>query len=291
MSFVLEAPHFRLLEGLRLAPRKTMAGRVRGERLTRRKGISIEFADYRDYVDGDDLRHLDWNVLARLQSPVIKTYQDEEDLAAHLLLDCSLSMGFGEPTKFEVARRIACAVGYISLCGQDAAFPRALGRRQEPMAALRGRVGYHRLAAWASEAVADSKRGIAETLREFAVSTARPGLAVVISDGLDPSIGAAIRLLGGRGHEVGFVQILSREELDPDIEGDLRLLDVETESMVEITATGHALREYRSRLAEHCQSIAEECRRVGGRYLRTTNGDSLETFLRDGLKRGGWVTS
>src|SRR6476619_4360431 len=83
----LEARDFRVLEGLRLMPRKSFGGRVRGERLTKKKGISIEFADYREYTDGDDLRHLDWNVLARLGVPVTKTYRDEEDLAVHVLVD------------------------------------------------------------------------------------------------------------------------------------------------------------------------------------------------------------
>src|SRR5690348_18424364 len=109
-TLVLEPKEFRLLEGLRLNPRKSFGGKVRGERLTKKKGISIEFADYRDYAEGDDLRHLDWNVLARLDSPIMKTYRDEEDLAVHLLVDGSASMEFGEPTKLEGAKRIAAAM-------------------------------------------------------------------------------------------------------------------------------------------------------------------------------------
>src|SRR5438105_6787237 len=108
----LDPRDFRVLEGLRLLPRKSFGGRVRGERLTSKRGISIEFADYREYADGDDLRHLDWNVLARLATPVTKTYRDEEDLAVHLLVDTSSSMQFGEPSKQEAAKRYACALGF-----------------------------------------------------------------------------------------------------------------------------------------------------------------------------------
>ena len=115
MDWILDSKERRLLEGRRLAPRKSFAGRVRGERLTRRKGVSIEFADYRDYTDGDDLRHLDWNVLARLDVPIMKTYRDEEDLAVYLLVDETESMSFGQPPKAEVARRVAAALNQLAL--------------------------------------------------------------------------------------------------------------------------------------------------------------------------------
>src|SRR5690242_7545435 len=120
MNLLLDSREFRLLEGLRLNPKKSFTGRIRGERLTKKKGISIEFSDYRDYTEGDDLRHLDWNVLARLETPIMKTYRDEEDLAVHMLLDGSASMDFGEPTKFEAAQRMAAAFGYVGLCAGDA---------------------------------------------------------------------------------------------------------------------------------------------------------------------------
>ena len=149
---VLTPSEFRILEGLRFSPRKSFHGRVRGERLTKKKGVSIEFDDYREYVEGDDLRHLDWNVLARLEHPVIKTYRDEEDLAVHLLLDTSSSMSFGEPAKLEYAKRLACALGYVALCGGDAVYPRAIGAREQPLPGLRGRVSYPKLARWATSA-------------------------------------------------------------------------------------------------------------------------------------------
>jgi hypothetical protein len=137
----------------------------------------------------------------------------------------------------------------------------------------------------------DARATLAEAIREFSLTSARAGLAVVLSDGLDPAIAPALRKLAGRGHEIAFVQVLSREELDPDLEGDLRLLDCETGAAVEVTAHGHALKEYRRRLDVHCASIAEECRRVGGRYVQAVAGEPLEEFVRDKLKRQGWVTS
>ena len=201
MDLLLEPRAFRLLEGLRLAPRKSQPGRVRGERLTRRAGLSIEFADYRNYAEGDDLRHLDWNVLARLDSPVMRTYRDEEDLAVHVLLDDSPSMEFGEPTKARAARDLAAAFGYVGLVGGDAVTPVRLGRREPPPAALRGRAAYGRYAAWLgrdaptlpSPTGVGEAPGLAASLRAFAASRARVGVAIVLSDGLDPEAPQALR--------------------------------------------------------------------------------------------------
>ena len=137
MPQLLDVADLRSIEHLRLAPRKTFSGATHGERLTQRRGISIEFSDYRSYAEGDDLRHIDWNVLARLGHAVTKTYRDEEDLHVHLLIDASASMGFGEPTKFDAAAKLAWAFGYIALCGGDTLCPRILGEAPSP--AMRSR--------------------------------------------------------------------------------------------------------------------------------------------------------
>ncbi|MBN9502413.1 MAG: hypothetical protein BGO01_12785 [Armatimonadetes bacterium 55-13] len=287
----LEPREFRLLDGLRLNPRKSFTGKIRGERLTQRKGISIEFSDYRDYTDGDDLRHLDWNVLARLETPIMKTYRDEEDLAVHLMIDASVSMDFGEPTKFSTAQKLACALGYIGLSAGDAIYPRLLGPRRPPTPALRGRSSYPRLVKWADFEIMEGEpsTGLSASLRQFANSSARTGLVILLSDGLDPEAASALRVLGGRGHEVLFLQILSDIELDPDLEGDLRLLDCEGSGTVEITANGFALKEYRENLEKHNAAIRDTLLRVGGRYALIDSKAGLDYVLKDVLKREGWV--
>ena len=115
------------------------AGATKGERVSKRKGISIEFADFRNYSDGDDLRHLDWNVLARLESPVLRTYQDEEDLVVYLVVDNSASMNFGEPEKSGVATKLAAALGTVALISGDAVRLTSGSQSAPPAQALRGR--------------------------------------------------------------------------------------------------------------------------------------------------------
>jgi uncharacterized protein (DUF58 family) len=292
MNLLLSPREFRLLEGLRLNPKKSFAGRVRGERLTKKKGISIEFADYREYTEGDDLRHLDWNVLARLDTPVMRTYQDEEDLALHLLLDVSPSMDFGEPSKLDDAKTLAASIGYVALAGGDAVQPRVIGMRQQAPRTLRARASYPRFSEWLTQLKPpeDTRDTLSQALRQFAGSSSRAGIALILSDGLDPEAANAIRILGGRGHEIWFLQILSPVELDPDLEGDLRLIDGEGGTPREITANSYVLKEYRKKLEEHNAAIQDATTRIGGRYALITSGQSLDKTIKNVLKREGWIT-
>lgn len=288
-ELLLNAGEIRLLDGLRLMPKRISGGRIRGERLTRKKGVSIEFADFRDYVDGDDVRHLDWNVLARMQSPVIRTYQDEEDIAIYVMVDCSSSMNFGEPSKFVAAKKLAAAISYLALCGGDALHAIAACEPPSPSRAQRGRSQFLSIDAWLDGLLPDGELPLVQSLKTFAAGKSRSGLAVVISDGLDPQAAGGVAQLAGRGHEVAFVQILSQEELDPDMEGDLRLIDSESRSLVELTATGQAIKEYRENLDAHCALLAATCRKYGGRCIRLSSRIGIDDFVKNHLRREGWA--
>ena len=290
-DFILLPGEFRILERLRLNLSRSFSGRVRGERLTAKRGLSIEFSDYREYAEGDDLRHLDWNVLARLDTPIMKTYRDEEDLAVHLLIDASSSMSFGEPSKFEQAKRLAAAIAYVALCGGDALYPATLGLRTPPIQGLRNRTSFQRFAAWCSSHQPEGNAGLAASAKAFASSSARAGLCILLTDGFDPEIAQGIRILTGRGHEVNLLQVLSDIELDPDIEGDLRLIDAESGEAVEITANAPTLREYRKRLEVHNKELEAEVLRSGGKYAQVNAKTPLDIAVRDILIKKGWVKS
>jgi uncharacterized protein (DUF58 family) len=288
LNSLLDMSDLRLLEGLSLAPRRALAARTRGERLSRQKGVSIEFADYRDYVDGDDLRHLDWSILARLDRPTIRTYQDEAELPVYLALDISPSMDFGEPTKFAHGQRLAAAIGFIGLTGHDRVQPLTVGSRDpRPGRPLRGRGSHRPLAAWVAAQQPNGTRGLAQSLARL--TALRPGLFFLFTDGLDPAASDALRTISARGHELVLIHILSPIELDPDLEGDLRLLDAETGEAVEVTAHAQTLREYRQNLDAHCRSLEETTQRLGGRWVRSLVGQPLAEFVFGGLRRVGLV--
>ena len=286
---LLDAAEMRLAEGMRFVPRRAFAGSVRGERISRKKGISIEFSDYRDYAIGDDLRHLDWNILARLGRAMVRTYQDEDDLAVYLALDASRSMDFGEPTKFLHAQRLAAWLGLLGLVGQDAVYPVALGGADsKPGRAFRGRGSYRLLAEWISSQQPDGQHGLAASLTRFASSrSARPGLFLCLTDGLDPAASEGLRAVAARGHEILLVQTLSDIELRPDLEGDLRLLDAETGHAIEITAHSQTLKAYEANLLAHCKMLEEMALRGGGRFLQSEAGQPLSEFAQRGVRRIG----
>src|SRR5437660_12860530 len=107
------------LEQLELVSRKIFLGLMKGERRSKRKGQSVEFADYKNYVKGDDLRFLDWNLYARLDRLFVRLYQEEEDLHLYLLLANSLSIDFGNPTKLHFAKQLTATLAVIGLVNRD----------------------------------------------------------------------------------------------------------------------------------------------------------------------------
>lgn len=288
MPTLLEPRELKLLAPWRLNPRRTFTGAIQGERLTTRRGLSIDFADYREYVEGDDLRHLDWNVLARLDNAVVKSYRDEQDLAVYVLIDASASMLLGTPSKLAAAKTLGAAIGAVALAGGDAVNVRVLGRREPPQAAMRGRPGFSRLMR-TIDAIGDgSTHRLAPSLLEFAKTERKRGVVVLLSDGLDPAASSAIRTLGSRGFEVLFLQILSDEDIDPTLEGDLRLVDDEGGAPVEVTANSTVLREYTDRLGRHNSELQQSTVRVGGRYALVRSRTPLETLINSVFRKDGW---
>ena len=286
---ILTPRQFRFLESLRLTPRIRFAGSVRGERMTQARGISIEFSDFREYSEGDDLRHLDWNVLARLGHPVTKTYRDEEDLAIYVLLDCSMSMEFGTPSKLELGKQLAASMSYIGLNSGDGIYLRCLGAPVQLRQALRGRASYSKVDKILTEVEPLGQRGLGLELQSFASTTKRTGLTIILSDGLDPGVFASIASIAARGHEIWFIQILSEEELDPELEGDLRLIDSETKSTTDITFNLFTKREYEANLKAHSNRIEAEVNRLGGRFHQIHNSATLDSVVNHVWKKTGWV--
>lgn len=289
-SGLLEPRELRTLESLRLRPNRTYRGSSKGERISKQKGVSIEFADFRNYSEGDDLRHLDWNVLARLDTPVMRTYQDEEDVVLYVCLDCSPSMNFGEPTKIAVAQRYAMALGYVGLVGGDGVRLKVLGAKQPPSGIMRGRASAYRyMDAIQRNGEEQNLEKLTDALKSLVRSNLRSGILALVSDGLDPDLPATIRALGGRGFEVWHAQILSDIEIDPDLEGDLRLIDSEGSASTEITINRDTLQHYRRSLEAHIASVSEAAKRTGGHHCLIRTTDSLEEVFMRKFKPARWV--
>ncbi len=284
------------LARLSLVARRPRAGQMVGERRSTRRGASsVEFADYRDYTRGDDLRRVDWNIYARLERPFVKLFEEQENLAVHLLLDGSGSMEWGEgagENKWVYARRLAAALGYIALAAGDRLSVAAI---QPPISDLqfgpaRGRGHALRLFEWLEGLQAGGTTDLNAALRAYALSGGRAGLVVLISDLFSPAgYAEGLSALAARGHEVAVIHVLSPDEVDPPLGGDLRLLDVETGEPQEVTIDGGTRALYRRRLAEWREEIAAACRARDARYVPIETHMPFERVVLYELRRAGVV--
>jgi uncharacterized protein (DUF58 family) len=276
----------RRLEQLELASRRLTAGRMKGERRSVRRGQSVEFADYRTYASGDDLRQLDWNAYARLERLFVKLFVEEEDVTVHVLVDASRSMDYGEPNKLDAARRAAAALGYLGLASMDRVSVAFLGDgTATPMRPLRGKQRTHELFSFLSQPRADRLTGLAAAARAYVGRMRGSGPLVLISDLMDPGYLDALRDLAGTRSQLSVLHLLAPDELEPEIAPDARLVDNETGHAVEVSGDDDLVDRYRARLAEWQAEISGFVSRRGGAYVPVASDLDLADLLFDVLRR------
>ncbi len=279
------------LEQLELVSRKIFLGRMKGERRSKKKGQSVEFADYRNYVVGDDLRFLDWNLYARLDRLFLRLFMEEEDLHFYVLIDNSLSMDFGTPSKLHYAQQIAAALGFIGLVNLDRVVVEAFNDRlTQTMPAVRGRRSLWRLLEFLGKVEPAGPSDLRQALKTFSLKSSGKGIVVVLSDFMDKGgYEEALRYLVARQMDIYVIQILSQEEIEPDVVGDLKLTDVEDGDVAEITVSGPLLRRYKQNLAAYRAGIHEFCARRGVTYLFTSNQVPFDRLVMTYLRQRGLV--
>lgn len=279
------------LERLELVTRKVFRGRMKGERRSKRKGQSVEFADFRSYVPGDDLRSLDWNLYARLDKLIIKLFLEEEDLHFFTLLDASLSMDFGTPTKLDYAKQVAAALGFVGLIRADRVRIETLGqstRQRGPV--LRGRSSVWRMLEYLENIQPGEATSLAEGVKNFCLRNPGKGIVVLISDLMDKNgYESALRYLVSQSMDVYVIQVLSQEELEPDVKGDLRLVDCEDQDVAEITVSAPLLARYKSTLNAFVGGAQEFCNKRGMNYLLANNQMPVKDLIGSYLRRRGLV--
>ncbi|UCF32381.1 MAG: DUF58 domain-containing protein [Phycisphaerales bacterium] len=288
---LLDPEFMNRLDQLDLVSRKIFAGKMRGERRSKRKGESVEFADYRSYVPGDDLRYLDWNIYARLDSLFLKLFLQEEDLHISLLLDISKSMDWGEPNKGLYARRIAAAIAYIGLVNFDrvSLYAYANGLQYE-LAGVRGRRLMFKVVDFLTNVEYEGVSNLAAACKQFAIRHPQPGIIMLLSDFFEKGgYETGLRYLLGRNYDIYVVQMLSPEEMDPALVGDLQLKDVEDEDLAEVTISRALINRYMQNLKAYCQSLSEFCTRRGISYFFTGTEVPFDQLILTYFRRRGLI--
>jgi uncharacterized protein (DUF58 family) len=288
---LLSSDFLRRLETLELVSRKARAGRMKGDRLSKRKGRGSEFADFRPYATGDDLRFLDWSLFARLERLFLRLFLEEEDLHVHLLIDVSRSMDVGAPTKLLYAKRVAAALGFIGLVNLDRVAVTAFAER--PLArspVFRGRPSLPRMLAFLDGLEPAGAGDFNRALRTASLTLTGRGVVILLSDFLDKSgVTEGLRYLGARSLDVCVIQVLAEEEVEPEFAGDLKLTDLEDGDVAEVTITAALLQRYHRTLDAFRAGLADLCNRRGMTFLTTSNQLPFERLVLSVLRSRGLV--
>ena len=290
-SALLDPALIAQLDHLELVVRRLFAGRTQGEKPSRRRGTGSEFADYRDYAQGDDLRHIDWNVFGRLDRLFLKLFHVEEDLRLSLFVDTSRSMEYGTPAKLDYAKRLAAALAYVALANLDrVTIDAAGGPHLDRHPPTRGKAQVWRLLEFLESLRAQGTTNLREALRQFSLRNSTPGLKVVISDFLDKEgYAGALKWLQRGGSEVVLLHVLSPQEVKPPIVGDLALEDCEDGQISEVSITSGLLKRYEANLKALVGGLREYCRTRGLAYFFVQTSHPLETVILNSLRRTGVV--
>ncbi|HTP10800.1 MAG TPA: DUF58 domain-containing protein [Anaerolineae bacterium] len=291
----------RKLQQLTLVTSRVRAGALRGERRSLKRGAGLEFADFRDYVPGDDLRRVDWNVYARLDRPYVKLREEEEDLAVHILVDASQSMDWGEDAqhKFNYALHLAAGLGLIGLSTGDRVTVSALktsevartgGSPETSEISLRGQQYLMQLLKFLEAQRTAGMTDLEATARRYLIKPRRSGLVILISDLLSPNgYQSTVKLLQQRGHEVAIVHVMSPDEIDPPLAGDLKLIDVETGGAQEVSIDGGLRDAYRERVKAWRHEAQTFCRIRGVRYLAVQTDRPWDEVVLHDMRKAGMV--
>lgn len=278
------------LERLELVSRKVFRGRMKGERVSKRKGQSVEFADFRNYVPGDDLRLIDWNLYARLDQLFLKLFQEEEDLHFYAMIDASESMNFGDPTKLRVAKQLAAALGYVGLCRADRVSIAALGPAGHRAPVLRGRASLWKMLQYLDSLDSGHNISLHDGVKDFSMRNSGTGIAVLISDLMDKQgYETALRMLIGRRMDVFVMHVLSPEEIDPPLRGDRKLIDIEDGDNAEVTINAYVLEKYKETVQAFIASVKSFCSRRSIVYLPVRTDTPVDRIVTRYLRERGIV--
>ncbi len=293
---LFDADFLAQLESLALVARRIVQGQMRAERKSTRHGSSIEFAEYRPFVSGDDWRHIDWNAYARWRQLVLKLFEEEEDLHVHLLLDASASMDWGAPVKFDAARRTVAGLAYLTLANLDRAGVAPLGvEGYEPWRPSRGKHRFLQLLRYLARCpVSDARPPIPlETaMRRWLASQPRRGMVIWVSDLLGCDTGDALRALDRLRYsrsELAVIQLLDATELDAGERGEFELEETESGDLRKVIIDPRIRAAYRERVENYQRTIADYCRRHKIALLQTTTAESVPDLLMTALMKGGFI--
>jgi len=291
-SSLFDDRFLKTLEHLHMVSRKVFTGNLRAERRTRKVGSGIEFADHRTYARGDDFRYIDWNLYGRLDKLLLRLFEEEEDLYIYILIDVSDSMAIGTPLpKLHYAMQVGAALSYVGLANLDrvAIIPFS-DRLIDRLPPSRGKNRIFRVFDFLRHCDIGGKTELAECMKTFVTQNKRRGLAVLISDFYDPTgFEQGLNTLRYNKFEPFVLQVYDQREADPQLHGDLALVDCETGDTREVTVSRSLLEAYKREHEKYCQELEAYCTRYAMAFFRTHTGIAFDQLVLKIFRSGGFL--
>lgn len=287
------------LEYLSLLSKRAFQGQLLAQRRTKQTGGGIEFSDHREYIQGDDLRYLDWNVYARHGDRLLKRFEEEEDLHVYILLDCSRSMDSAKTdpnqavNKFDFARQIAAAIAYIALADLDRVSIHGYDDKiRSTLPLLRGKNNALSMLRYLeSLSTSGNATALADVARDFARRAPRSGLVLIISDLFDQTgFRAGVDVLRHRRFEPHVIQVHTPSEAHPNLLGDVELFDIESSRSNKVTITERKLKQYEELFQKFCRDVETYCRTYGLSHTRATSDVPFDEVLLRMMRMAGALT-
>lgn len=281
---ILDNETLNKIQSLSLQFKMPVSGQAAGNRKSRSKGSSVEFSDFREYVPGDDFRRVDWNAYGRFDKLYVKLFMEEREAPVQIFLDTSISMAFGEPDKNTAARRLAAALSYISLASYDRVMIVPWNSKaQGSFGPYRTQSAFIKVADLLEELPNNGESCFSDALRNMEWKSGR-GISIIISDGLiSEGIEDGLKYLKYRRQEIYLCHMLSPQEMFPQIDGALELVDSETGKMMEVTVSGALLGAYERSLKQFLSDMKEKCKKWGVHYSLFTSDMPLDRMVKEML--------
>jgi uncharacterized protein (DUF58 family) len=289
MEPLIDEAFLKRLANLKFIVKGRRKGRLAGTHPSPRAGVSVEFADYRDYAPGDDFRYIDWNVYGRLDRLLVKTFVHEVDRPIYLLLDLSASMRLGDPQKARYAARFAAAAAYLGLRGLDRVGLYPFTDRLLPAIAPRHGMGQMTHIVRALQGISpEGTTSIDRAVFEFLTASHESGLVFLVSDLLTQAgYEEGVSRLLHRGDDLVVIQVVAPTELHPTIEGTAEVAEVETGRCIDLTVGRGTLGQYERRLATYLNELGRFFADHRIPYFLVPTDLPLETLIHNRLRAGG----
>ena len=287
-----DSEYLKKLEYLYIVSKKIFAGRIKAERRSTRRGVSVEFADYRNYTPGDDFRYIDWNAFARLDELLLKLYEEREDLHIYFLVDVSQSMTYGELPKLIYAKRVAAALAYIGLSNLDRIGITAFNTTDmNRLPTERGKGKIFTVLNFLDQINGSGETNLEQAFQNFVHQTKRRGLVVLISDLFDPKgFTSGLNMLKFQKHDLFVIHIIDEKEADPTLLGDYHLVDVETNQLRPVTINENHIKRYQTLFQKYCDDLDRYCRQREISLVRTMTKAPFEELILRIFRMGGFVS-